>query len=155
MAAIQTQGQPGGKKAVDAEIPLVPFIDLLLCCIMFLLVTAVWNQLGSLSVNQRTGPTPDAPPVLQHESLILQMGHGGYVLASTTGDRLEIPRSEDRYDTVALRERLEERRRMAPNMRAIVLAPEDGIDYAQIIETMDTLTGTGFDDVSLSDGGAL
>ena len=35
-----------GKKALDATINLVPFIDLLSCCIAFLLITAVWTELG-------------------------------------------------------------------------------------------------------------
>jgi biopolymer transport protein ExbD len=33
-----------GKKSLDSDIPLVPFIDLLLCCVMFLLVTAVGER---------------------------------------------------------------------------------------------------------------
>ena len=32
MASIATGNGHGGKKTVDHEIPLVPFIDLLLCC---------------------------------------------------------------------------------------------------------------------------
>ena len=43
MAAIDSGGGESGKKAVNQEIPLIPFIDLLLCCVMFLLATAVWN----------------------------------------------------------------------------------------------------------------
>ena len=64
MASIAVGGGHGGKKSVDSEIPLVPFIDLLLCCVMFLLVTAVWNQLAQLEVNQRVpGPTTPTEPV--------------------------------------------------------------------------------------------
>ena len=48
MGGISVGGGHGGKKSVDSEIPLVPFIDLLLCCVMFLLVTAVWNRLARL-----------------------------------------------------------------------------------------------------------
>ena len=53
-------GGHGGKKTVDQEIPLVPFIDLLLCCVMFLLVTAVWNQLARIEANQNV-PSTSAP----------------------------------------------------------------------------------------------
>ena len=35
-----------GKKALDATLNLVPFIDLLSCCISFLLITAVWTQIA-------------------------------------------------------------------------------------------------------------
>src|SRR5678815_3697975 len=98
-------GGHGGKKAVDAEIPLVPFIDLLLCCVMFLLVTAVWNELGTLTARQDTpGPTSDQlPPPPPHEALILTVGDFGYVLASTTGERTEIPKAGGRLDQEGLR----------------------------------------------------
>jgi len=42
------QGQ-GGKRSVDAELNLIPFIDLLSVCILFLLMTAVWVQIAKMS----------------------------------------------------------------------------------------------------------
>jgi biopolymer transport protein ExbD len=44
---------------MDAEINLVSFIDLLSMCICFLLMTAVWLEVGSLQVKQSHGT--DAP----------------------------------------------------------------------------------------------
>lgn len=43
------------RKSLDAEVNLVPFIDLLSMCICFLLMTAVWIQVGSLHVKQSHG----------------------------------------------------------------------------------------------------
>ena len=51
-------GQPshqGRKKSLDAELNLVPFIDLLSTCICFLLITAVWIQIGSIQIKQLVG----------------------------------------------------------------------------------------------------
>jgi len=62
MANISTGAHAGGRKTVDSEIPLVPFIDLLLCCVMFLLVTAVWNQLAAVDASTPNA-TGDARPV--------------------------------------------------------------------------------------------
>jgi len=45
----------GRRKSLDAEINLVSFIDLLSMCICFLLMTAVWLQVGSLQVKQSHG----------------------------------------------------------------------------------------------------
>jgi biopolymer transport protein TolR len=45
----------GGRKSLDAEINLVPFIDLLSVCICFLLMTAVWIQLSTVQVKQSHG----------------------------------------------------------------------------------------------------
>ena len=48
-------GRSGRQKPVNAELNLVPYIDLLTCMVAFLLITAVWTQLASLSVSQK-GP---------------------------------------------------------------------------------------------------
>ena len=51
--AAPTPSGKGGKKPLDAAINLVPFIDLLSCCISFLLITAVWTQLARMDVTQK------------------------------------------------------------------------------------------------------
>ena len=48
------------KKHLDFELNLIPFIDLLSTCICFLLITAVWMQIGSLNVKQAVGGQPAA-----------------------------------------------------------------------------------------------
>ncbi len=52
----------GGKKALDSAINLVPFIDLMAVLIVFLIMSAVWTQLGRLQVAQ-SGGISDALPV--------------------------------------------------------------------------------------------
>ena len=54
-ASPQEHTGKGGKKALDAELNLVPFIDLLSCCIAFLLITAVWTQIAGLQVASSGG----------------------------------------------------------------------------------------------------
>src|SRR5690349_18365574 len=151
-------GGHGNKKSVDSEIPLVPFIDLLLCCIMFLLVTAVWNQLARINANQQTPGQQapmDSPPPEERVKLILQVQNTGYVLASTAGDRIEVPKAGDRYDTVELRNKLQERHRLEPNRRDLIVAPEDGVEYMFVVEAMDVVVGEGYPDMTLSDGANL
>jgi biopolymer transport protein TolR len=66
-------GSKGRKKSLDAEINLVPFIDLLSMCICFLLMTAVWIQIGSLQVKQSHGTDAAAAPTNSFEmQLMLQ-----------------------------------------------------------------------------------
>lgn len=159
MASVDTGGGGhGGKKSVDQEIPLVPFIDLLLCCVMFLLVTAVWNQLARLNANQQVPgqpQTPDQPPPEERVKLILQVQNSGFVLASTAGDRITINKNGDTYDMEELRTKLQERKRLEPNRRDIIVAPEDGVRYEDVVHAMDLVVGEGFEDMSLSDGAAL
>ncbi|MEZ4224026.1 MAG: biopolymer transporter ExbD [Polyangiaceae bacterium] len=60
MAGIDTGGGHGGKRATNHEIPLIPFIDFLLCLVAFLLVTAVWSQMARINADARV-PGPPRP----------------------------------------------------------------------------------------------
>ena len=52
--AVSIDGGGGDrKKPLNAELNLVPYIDLLTCMIAFLLITAVWTQLARLKIDQR------------------------------------------------------------------------------------------------------
>jgi biopolymer transport protein ExbD len=158
MASISAGGGHGGKKSVDHSIPLVPFIDLLLCCVMFLLVTAVWNQLARLDANQQQPGAPnqmDQPPPEPQIKLILQVQAAGYVLATTAGERTDIPKSGDTYDMEELLKKLKERRELEPNRKDITVAPEDGVKYEDVVAAMDAVVGQGYAAMSLSDGAAL
>jgi biopolymer transport protein ExbD len=146
-----------GKRDPNSEIPLVPFIDLLLCCVMFLLVTAVWNQLARVNANQQQPgqQAPNEPPPEEKIKVVLQVSATGFVLSSTAGDRIEIPKSGDNYDMEALHEKLQERKRLEPNRKDMVVAAEDGVHYEFVVAAMDSVIGEGFPDMSLSDGSAL
>jgi len=157
MAGISVGGGHGNRKSVDAEVSLLPTIDLLLCCVMFLLVTAVWNRLARVDVNQQVAgaTTMDAPPE-ERITVYLQLSASGFTLASSAGDRLEIPRaSPDTYDLMALRERLLERQRAQPGERDHQVAPDDGVPYEDVIAAVDAAVGAGFTGVSLSDRAPL
>jgi biopolymer transport protein ExbD len=62
MAGIDVGGH-GGKRSINHEIPLIPFIDFLLCLVAFLLVTAVWTQMARINADARVpGPPQPDPP---------------------------------------------------------------------------------------------
>lgn len=139
----------GGKKELDAEIQLIPFIDLLLCCVMFLLVSAVWNQFGKLDANQQvpgqasSEDPPDEPP----QRLILQVQQTGFVIGSSAGDSETIERTGDDYDFVELRKRLQHQKiNVFPNKDDIIIAPENGVLYKTVIAAMDIVQGPMLDE---------
>ena len=43
------------RKSLNADINLTPFIDMLSTCVCFLLISAVWVQVGSLEIKQSHG----------------------------------------------------------------------------------------------------
>jgi len=148
MASMSTGGGGSGRKKVDQEIPLIPFIDLLLCCVMFLLVTAIWNETGEVPTElSAAGGTEEGPRVVQ-ESLILEITGSGFVLASTAGDRIEVPASEGAPDFAALDQRLAERQRLQPNTPPVKVRPDDDINADVLVTTMDVLRRRGFASLS-------
>jgi biopolymer transport protein ExbD len=150
MATISTGGGEGGKKTVDHEIPLIPFIDLLLCCVMFLLVTAVWNKLASVDASlPANGPT-EMGGEADVRLATLRVGSDGYHIVGTAGDEIHVARSESAYDTSGLREQLATRRRIDPNEHAMMVTADDGVAYAELVLAMDVLTGSGYRDVTIT-----
>ena len=152
MATISVGSGGSGRKAVDADVPLIPIIDLLLCCLMFLLVTAVWNQLAGQSATQQVPgmASVDQPPV-ERLRLVLEVRTEGYVLSSTAGDRLPIPKVDGAYDHSALRERLAAYHAADPGRRDLTLVADDGVQYENIVAAMDAAVGAGFSALAFSD----
>ena len=55
---VSVESSSKGRKKVDSELNLIPFIDLLSVCILFLLMTAVWVQISKMSAfSQPSGET--------------------------------------------------------------------------------------------------
>src|SRR3954466_13891391 len=104
--AAPTPSGKGGKKALDASINLVPFIDLLSCCISFLLITAVWTQLARMDVSQKgqgaAGAESEKPPETPMVQLTLFINKDGYTFAKSTGESTDIPKKGEEYDYVKL-----------------------------------------------------
>ena len=156
-------GGHGGKKSVDQEIPLIPFIDLLFCCVMFLLATAVWNKMARIDANQRTpgraNPDEIVEPTEPVTKLYLKIRPDQYIISTTAGDNETIDVAGGEYNTneldSKLRARHERETRPEANRNEIIVAPINGVAYADIIEAMDIAVGTGYQDISLADGSAL
>jgi biopolymer transport protein ExbD len=154
MAAIDSGGGGSGKKAVNQEIPLIPFIDLLLCCVMFLLATAVWNQLAAMNANQQVpgqASTEDAPPEDEKVKLILQVRNSGYVLGSSAGESIDISKR-----VVADQKEFDVDELEAWDKRDdLIVAPEDGVRYEDVVRAMDVAAAAGFEKLSMADGAAF
>jgi biopolymer transport protein ExbD len=162
MAAIETGGEGSGKKAVNQEIPLIPFIDLLLCCVMFLLATAVWNQLAAMNANQQVpgqASTEDAPPEDEKVKLILQVRNSGYVLGSSAGESIDIKKrvvaDQREFDVEELQSKLAQWKQAWDKRDDLIVAPEDGVRYEDVIRAMDVASAAGFVNLSMADGAAF
>src|ERR1700684_3237378 len=136
-AAVPEGGRgKGKKKSLDAVINVVPFIDLLSCCLAFLLITAVWTQVSKLQVAQAANKStpsepPDSPNILQ---ITLQITEKGYTLTIGQGGSVDIPRKGTDYDLQALGGKLNEIKQQKEDQRTISITAEDGVVYSDLVQ---------------------
>ncbi len=155
--AAPTPTGKGGKKPLDASLNLVPFIDLLSCCISFLLITAVWTQLARMDVTQKgqgaAGASDEKPPE-PTVSLTLYIDKDGFTFAKSTGENTPIPTKGDDYDYAKLADTLKSAKDQYPDKNDIQIKADDTVVYNKIIRTMDIVLSAKFPDIGLSDKGA-
>jgi biopolymer transport protein ExbD len=147
-ASPQEHTGKGGKKPLDAELNLVPFIDLLSCCISFLLITAVWTQIAGLQVASSGGP-PDPQAKESTIDVRLSLGDKGYQL-TVAGANIEIPKVNGAFDRKTLGEKLKTLKTSLPDQSAITVQPEDSVAYADLVETVDTAMGEHLRNVTVA-----
>jgi len=150
----------GGKKdkrELDFELNLIPAIDLLSTCICFLLLTAVWINLGSLKLEQGTGEANASggnnPPSLWIEvapsgSLTLstrdlpkgEHGLQGSVLAPTNG----------KVDRTKLDQAIELIQKKMPSIVTVIVRPKLRVAYGEVITVIDSLKAAKVKDVGIA-----
>jgi biopolymer transport protein TolR len=143
------------KKSLDAQINVVPAIDLLSCCIAFLLMTAVWTQISRLQVQQSGGPSDGTPPKEPSLVLNLTMTEKGLVLSSG-GNSSDIPslgKTPDGgpiYNLKELETSLKKVKTDFPDHSAITVAAEDVVLYNDLVKIIDLCVGLGYPNVSVT-----
>jgi biopolymer transport protein ExbD len=145
----------GRKRSLDAMVNVVPAIDLLSCCITFLLVTAVWTQISRLQTTQYGNGAPAAAQAGK-VSITLRLGASGHVLETSDGRTLAVAplgrgaEGEPRYDWPGLEAKLAELRAAYPDQTALTLAAEDAVRYADLVQTIDACVGAGLANVAVT-----
>ena len=147
-------GGKGGKKPLDMTINLVPFIDLMAVTIAFLIMTAVWTQIGKLQVTSAGGPTtetqqedePTVPVTLLLSSRALKLSVGGTV----TDDLSFIRNPQGQLVIASLRQKLDAVHDQLPSQQAITIEAEDDVTYEDLVRVIDTCISAGLPGVKVS-----
>jgi biopolymer transport protein TolR len=134
-------------------INLVPFIDLMAVTIVFLIMSAVWTQLGRLQVSQ-SGQSPaeeqtreEKPPpalLITEKALTLSVGGLQYDSIPVTRD------DKGRIDLNKMIENLGKVKAAQPDQASITLRTEDNVLYEDLVRIIDTCIGSQFSSVSVS-----
>jgi biopolymer transport protein TolR len=148
-------GGKGKKKSLDAQINLVPFIDLMAVTISFLIMTAVWTQIGRLQVSQAGGNSDPNDQQQDQKTLPLTLLITEKELRLTAGSTAydPIPVTRDpkgRIDLLKLLDKFKEIKTQLPDQSAITLQTEDSVKYDDLVHIIDECIGAGLPAVSVA-----
>ncbi len=160
MATMDVGAGHGGKRSFDHQIPLIPFIDFLLCLVSFLLITAVWSQMSRLEADARVpgpsdGATTERPDRVLHvetarsDVFRLVWKQGSTVLQSSDVPRRATRHGADEISYPALAERVikewstNESRHWSvtdEKLDRAVLHTDNGTEFREVAAIIDALS---------------
>jgi biopolymer transport protein ExbD len=135
----------GGKKPLDAAINLVPYIDMLMTIMTFLMMTAVWNQIAMLEVQNASGgaeaqpeePDPNKPKPI----LVLLTDRSVKIQEEANPDLKEFPANSEGFDFAGVQVELKRLKELRPDRTEVKIQSEDGVKYNDIVKVIDMSTG--------------
>jgi biopolymer transport protein ExbD len=153
MANVDTD--TGKKRGINADINMIPFIDLLMVTVAFLLITAVWVTNSRISTNAEIAGPADGTVVLQPvekvlhvtvrpDSFLLTWRQGAVVVSEVTVER------GPGYDVTALKAKIAEEWVLHgshkdphdPKLDQVVLHTDDRLPFREITSVLDAVEGT-------------
>ncbi len=148
---------PGkGKKDLNVELNLVPFIDLMTVCVTFLLLTAVWTQTTRINIDQSVAkPQPKQEQKEPPKRLTIVVDQAGYTVKWADQRQETFPKVDSNYNEVALREHLEklikDEAEKLPKDQKVIVAPEDKVAYKDMVQVMDVCIRVGLPNIMVAD----
>jgi biopolymer transport protein TolR len=160
-AGSSSSSSSGRRRSLDAEINLVPFIDLLSMCICFLLMTAVWMEIGGVNVKQLVGTEAPAQANASYELDVkylnpqlmeVNLKRAGQknlnfqINGFTNEDRLVKLRDTIRSfasQTLKTNSSVDLKTQLAQIITVGRITTKAGVTYGEIVTVMDTLRDLG------------
>ncbi len=149
-------GDDSRSKTVDLN--LVPIIDLMSVCIIFLLITAVWTQvsmiqIGSSIYGKKTSDEPVEPPPRAEIPFRLDVLRDGYRVIIGR-QRMTFPKVNNAYDQERLVVELKKIKELYPDKADATITVLDELPYESLIGGMDALLTAGFPEIAVATAGA-
>ena len=155
MAQVEESGS--GKRDIAVELNLVPFIDLMSVCIIFLLITAVWTQVSMIQLGSSVYAQKTSEDSLQEPPRHAEIPFRVNVLASgfdvlVGRQQMVIPLKQGKYNGKALLKYVKKIKEQFPEKNDVIVASRDQVRYEHIITAMDILLLAGFPEVVIATG---
>jgi biopolymer transport protein TolR len=140
-----TNNKKSGRRQLNFDLNLVPFIDMLSVCICFLLVTAVFMQLGTVNVRQALGDGA-AAKTREEPALWLRLQDNGTlqvtvknVKASRASEFVVPAAGGSEPDWARFSSSLSIVKRTYPNLGIALVMPSAQTRYENVIQAMDRI----------------
>lgn len=150
-------GGDGGKKDLNVELNLVPFIDLMSVCIIFLLITAVWTQvsmiqLGTSIYAKATNEGQIEPKERADVMLRVDVRGDGYTLIVGRNQTM-LPKINGEFDEARLKDALKQVKASYAEKQDAIVSVADELSYEVAVKSIDLISNSGFAEVSIASQG--
>jgi len=137
----------GSKKDLNADLNLTPFIDLLSTCVCFLLITAVWIEIGTVEIKQSHGTEASSTKSDTYDLDVVFMGANKARLNLKKGGRRvrKIDVTDESFDGFITKlNTLVETKVLTFKNKPVTVAsatvtPRSTVNYGDLIRTLDVL----------------
>lgn len=137
----------GGKKDLDVQLNLTPFIDLLSTCVCFLLITAVWIEIGTVEVKQSHGTEAAAEKKesFDLDLVFLSPSHLSLTLKKSGKSVQKVDVKADNFEGMIAQlgadipSKILSYKNKTIDIAAATVTPRSTVDYGNLISTLDVL----------------
>jgi biopolymer transport protein ExbD len=133
---------------------LVPFIDMLVVCCCFLLMSASLLQTAVIEISLPTasgaGTSSTSSPQGGEINLSLIITDEGFRVGGAGAILPLVPKKKGKFDWDKLTETLKDVKKEYPDQQSIIIIAEPEIVYDDIIQAMDVCVMEGLPDIALS-----
>lgn len=147
-----------GKKELNFELDLLPFISMLSCCICFLMLTAVWTSIGSVNVDQGLGQESSRANQ-SASSLWVTVGQDGSVELSVKDapqmpaayNKISVyPGSQGKIDISQIEKIAAQMNQKLPDLKTALIMPKAKVAYGDVITLIDRLKKHNISEVGIA-----
>lgn len=149
-------GKRGAKKKMNFELNLVPFIDVLSTCICFLLVTAVFINLGSIHVSQAVGTEKNEDSKKDKGTVTASLGHRGEIrfqvkdVPGIRASEVTIAGDQGKVDLKRSGEWIKSFAMAHADVKTVMIMPNPYSKYDELIQLMSLFKQSSMDQIGVA-----
>jgi len=141
---------------MDAVVNLVPYIDLLMTIMTFLVMTAVWTQLASLEIQNASGGQTQEEQEKDEDKpkpIFVIVTDGALKVQEEGAEMQEFPSTGEGYDYGGMEGALKALKEARPERVELKIQSEDGVKFEALTKVIDVATGLELTGLTLQPAG--